>query len=85
MLLQKERTSFVANQLVFAHLREAIHLVNESAASVEDIDIIVQKSMGRRWAAVGPFKSYHAGGGENPAEVGVRGVGGFFWIDVGDG
>jgi len=63
VVLRKECTGFVANRLAFALLREAIHLVQEGVASVEDVDAVVQASMGPRWAVAGPFKSYHAGGG----------------------
>jgi 3-hydroxyacyl-CoA dehydrogenase len=91
--IKKETTGFVANRLAFALLREAVHLVNQGVVSVEELDQVVQTSMGPRWAVAGPFKSYHAGGG--PA-----GLGGFFkniggtvqdcWVDsgtpnVGDG
>ena len=76
VLLKKECTGFVANRLAFALLREAIHLVDQGVASVEDIDTIVQNSMGPRWAVAGPFKSYHAGGGEGGLEAFFRNIGG---------
>ena len=68
-VLQKETTGFVGNRLAFALLREAIHLVNEGVASVEDIDSVVQNSLGPRWTISGPFKSYQAGGGEGGIEA----------------
>jgi len=61
--IKRETTGFVANRLAFALLREAIHLVDAGVVSVEEIDRIVESSMGPRWAVAGPFKSYHAGGG----------------------
>lgn len=75
VVLKKESTGFVANRLAFALLREAIHLVNEGVASVEDIDEIVQTSMGPRWAVAGPFKSYHAGGGKDGLEGFFKNIG----------
>lgn len=75
VLLKKECTGFVANRLAFALLQEAIHLVDQGVASVEDIDTIVQNSMGPRWAVAGPFKSYHAGGGEGGLEAFFRNIG----------
>ncbi len=45
VVVKKECTGFVANRLAFAHL------ANEGVASVEDIDTIVQASMGPRWAS----------------------------------
>lgn len=61
----------MANRLAFALLREGIHLVNAGVVTVEELDRIVETSMGPRWAVAGPFRSYHAGG-----EVG--GLAGFF-------
>ena len=71
IVLKKEVTGFVANRLAFALLREAVHLVDQGVVSVQEVDRIVQSSMGPRWAVAGPFKSYHAGGG-------ARGLEGFF-------
>lgn len=86
VVLRKECTGFVANRLAFALLREAIHLVNEGVASVEDIDTVVQASMGPRWAVAGPFKSYHAGGGEGGLKAFFGNIGGTVqscWDDAG--
>jgi len=64
VLIRKECTGFVANRLAFALFREACSLVAQGMVGVEDLDAVVQASMGPRWAVAGPFKSYHAGGGE---------------------
>ncbi|KAF1356210.1 3-hydroxyacyl-CoA dehydrogenase, partial [Delphinella strobiligena] len=64
VVLKKECTGFVANRLAFALFREAIGLVNEGVIGVKELDDLVTASMGPRWAVQGPFKSYHAGGGE---------------------
>lgn len=64
VLIRKECTGFVANRLAFALFREACSLVAQGVVSVEDLDEVVQASMGPRWTVAGPFKSYHAGGGE---------------------
>ncbi|QIW96552.1 hypothetical protein AMS68_002070 [Peltaster fructicola] len=64
VVLRQECKGFVANRLAFALLREACSLVTQGVVSVEELDEIVQTSMGPRWAIAGPFKSYHAGGGE---------------------
>ncbi|OQN96947.1 hypothetical protein B0A48_16921 [Cryoendolithus antarcticus] len=64
VLIRKECTGFVANRLAFALFREACSLVAQGVVSVEDLDSVVQSSMGPRWTVAGPFKSYHAGGGE---------------------
>lgn len=76
IVLQKEVTGFVANRLAFALLREAVHLVDQGVVSVEEVDQIVQSSMGPRWAVAGPFKSYHAGGGAGGLEGFFQNIGG---------
>ena len=86
VLLQKESTGFVGNRLAFALLREAIHLVNEGVASVEDIDNVMENSLGPRWAISGPFKSYQAGGGKGGIEAFFHNIGGTVqacWNDAG--
>lgn len=76
IVVKKETTGFIANRLAFALLREAIHLVNEGVASVQDIDDLMTSSMGPRWAVAGIFKSYHAGGGEGGLEGFFKNIGG---------
>ena len=86
VLLKKETTGFVGNRLAFALLREAIHLVNEGVASVEDIDDVMTNSLGPRWAIAGPFKSYQAGGVEGGIEAFIKNMGGTIqacWADSG--
>ncbi|OJD11973.1 hypothetical protein ACJ73_09426 [Blastomyces percursus] len=63
VLLRQETTGFVANRLAYALLREAVHLVQEGVVGVEELDVIVENSMGTRWTVVGPLKSYHMGRG----------------------
>ena len=85
-VFQQEITGFVGNRLAFALLREAIHLVNEGVASVEDIDKVMQNSLGPRWAISGPFKSYQAGGGDGGIEAFFKNIGGTVqacWDDAG--
>lgn len=76
VVLKKECTGFVANRLAFALLREACSLVAQGVASVEDVDDIVTSSMGPRWSVAGPFKSYHAGGGEGGLKGFLEKIGG---------
>ncbi len=63
VVLRKEAPGFVGNRLAFALLREACHLVNTGVVGVEDVDAVVEASLGPRWAVQGPFKSYAMGGG----------------------
>ncbi|KAI9736696.1 MAG: hypothetical protein M1834_000900 [Cirrosporium novae-zelandiae] len=86
VLLKKECIGFVANRLAFSMFREAIHLVNEGVVSVEELDTIVQNSIGPRWDIAGPFKSYHAGGGEGGLAAFMKNIGGTVqacWNDSG--
>jgi len=71
VVIKKEVPGFVGNRLAWVLLREACHLVSEGVVSVEDLDTIVEASIGPRWAVTGPFKSYHYGGG-------TKGLGAFF-------
>ncbi|KAH7113605.1 hypothetical protein EDB81DRAFT_824730 [Dactylonectria macrodidyma] len=75
VLLQKEVTGFVAGRLAWVLLREAIHLVDQGVVTVEQLDRIMETSMGPRWAYAGPFKSFHAGGGSGGLEALFRNVG----------
>lgn len=63
ILIRKEINGFVAGRLAWSLLREAIHLVNEVIVTVEELDRIIETSMGLRWAYAGPFKSFNMGGG----------------------
>ncbi len=62
--LHKELPGHVANRLQAALWREAIHLVMEGVASVEDVDAAVTQGPGLRWAVFGPSMTFHLGGGE---------------------
>lgn len=60
--VKREVPGHVANRLQAALWREAIHLVNEGVASVNDIDTAVSSGPGLRWAVMGPTKLFHLGG-----------------------
>ncbi|KAA8895296.1 hypothetical protein FN846DRAFT_343554 [Sphaerosporella brunnea] len=64
VVIRKETTGFVANRLAFVLFREACSLVQQGVVRVEDVDKIVEASIGLRWGIKGPFASYHYGGGE---------------------
>lgn len=61
--VNKEVPGHVANRLQAALWREAIHLVSEGVASVEDVDTAVWAGPGLRWAAMGPSMLFHLGAG----------------------
>ena len=62
--VNREVPGHVANRLQAALWREAIHLVKEGVASVEDVDKAVWAGPGLRWAAMGPTMLFHLGAGE---------------------
>lgn len=63
LVLRKEIPGFVANRLQRALFRECVHLVGEGVVTADELDEIVTSSIGLRWAADGPFRSFHLGGG----------------------
>ena len=64
VIVRKEVTGHIANRLSSALFREAVHMVAEGIATVEDIDRAVAFGPGLRWALMGPYLTYHLGGGE---------------------
>jgi 3-hydroxybutyryl-CoA dehydrogenase len=84
--VNKEVPGHVANRLQAALWREAIHLVNEGVASVEDVDTAVWAGPGLRWAAMGPTTLFHLGAGAGGlAEFCARYTDSFnrWWDDLG--
>lgn len=62
--IRKGLPGHVANRLQAAVWREAVHMVIEGVASVEDIDKAMWAGPGLRWAAMGPTMLFHLGAGE---------------------
>ncbi len=67
--VHQEVPGHVANRLQAALWREAIHLVLEGVASVEDVDKAVWAGPGLRWAAMGPTTLFHLGAGDGGLEA----------------
>ncbi len=63
VVLRREAVGHIANRLASALWREAVHLVAEGIASVEEIDTAVTNGPGLRMAVMGPTMLYHTGGG----------------------
>lgn len=63
VVIEKEIQGFVANRLQSALFRESIYLVSQGIIKMEELDQIVSSSIGLRWAAAGPFKTFTLGGG----------------------
>ncbi len=62
VLVKKEKPGLIWNRLQLALLRECLHLLEEGIASVEDLDLVVEKGLARRWSFIGPFKTSDLGG-----------------------
>ena len=62
--LRRELPGHLANRLQAALWREAFALIDSGAATVTDIDTVITNGPGLRWAAIGPFASFHLSGGE---------------------
>ena len=57
-------TRFVADRLLEALWREALWLVDDDVATVEEIDDAIRFGAGLRWACMGTFLTYRIAGGE---------------------
>ncbi len=64
LIMKKEIPGFIATRLQEAVWREAMHMVNEGEATVEQVDSAITNGPGPRWALMGPCMVYHVGGGE---------------------
>ncbi len=63
VVLKREATGHIANRLTAALWRQALYILEQGVAEVEDIDAAVAHGPGLRWAHMGPFMTYHLGGG----------------------
>ena len=75
LVLRKEVPGFVANRLQSALFQECVHLVAEGVVGMDDLDSVVTESIGLRWAAAGPFLTFHLGGGSGGLEHFVEHLG----------
>lgn len=64
VVLKKEAPGHIANRLAAALWREAIDIVLQGIASVEDVDKAVCAGPGLRWSLMGQHMIYHLGGGQ---------------------
>lgn len=62
--MQREVPGFVANRLQEALWREALHMVENGEATVEEIDLSITDGPGLRWALQGPMLTFHLAGGQ---------------------
>ncbi|ANU14303.1 3-hydroxyacyl-CoA dehydrogenase [Planococcus halocryophilus Or1] len=64
LIIQKEIEGHLADRLMEALWREALHLVNDGVATTEEVDAAIVYGAGLRWAQMGPFLTFHLAGGE---------------------
>jgi 3-hydroxybutyryl-CoA dehydrogenase len=68
-VVNKEALGFIGNRLQYALFREALSIVEQGIASVEDVDTVVRFGFGRRLAAAGPFEIVDAAGADLWASI----------------
>lgn len=68
VVLKRPAPGHIAGRLSAALWREAVALVADGTASVEDIDKALVSGPGLRWAVVGAHMGYHLGGGDGGIE-----------------
>jgi carnitine 3-dehydrogenase len=64
LVLRQEIHGFVADRLLEALWREALWLVHDNVATVEEIDDAIRYGPGLRWSFMGTFLTYRIAGGE---------------------
>ena len=64
LVLRKEVEGFVADRLLEALWREALWLVHDDMATVEEIDDAIRYGAGLRWSFMGTFLTYRIAGGQ---------------------
>ena len=68
VVLKKEVLGYIANRLSRRLYEEAVDLVDDGVATVEDVDKALSAGPGIRWAIMGPHLTYHLGGGPGGIE-----------------
>jgi carnitine 3-dehydrogenase len=64
LVVRHEIDGFVADRLLEALWREALWLVSDGVATVEEVDDAIRYGAGLRWAFMGTFLTYRIAGGE---------------------
>jgi carnitine 3-dehydrogenase len=62
--MDREVPGFIANRLQEAMWREALHMVANGEATVDQIDLAITDGPGLRWPVHGPLLTFHLAGGE---------------------
>jgi carnitine 3-dehydrogenase / betainyl-CoA thioesterase len=64
LVVRKEIDGFLADRLLEALWREALWLVKDEVATVQEVDDAIRYGAGLRWAIMGTFLTYRLAGGE---------------------
>jgi len=83
--LTREIPGYLENRMTAALWREAIDLVHQGIATVEDVDRAIWAGPGLRYALMGPLMIYHLGGGPGGVRHFVEHLGPAFrtwWADM---
>jgi carnitine 3-dehydrogenase len=64
LVVRSEIEGFIADRLLEALWREALWLVNDGVATVEEVDDAIRYGAGLRWAFMGTYLTYRIAGGE---------------------
>lgn len=73
--MKKEATGHIGNRLASALWREAVNIVAEGIADVEDVDKVLIHGPGLRWSVIGTHLGYHLGGGDGGIDHYLRHLG----------
>ncbi len=85
VILNKEVPGHIANRLAAAVWREALALLDDDVASLEDIDAALSAGPGLRWALMGQHLIYELGGGAGGYQQFIETIGSSFssyWDDM---
>jgi carnitine 3-dehydrogenase len=64
LIIRHEVDGFIADRLLEALWREALHLVKDGIATTDEIDQAIAYGPGPRWSFMGTFLAYRLAGGE---------------------
>ena len=64
LIVKREIEAFLADRMMEALWREALHLLNEGIATVDELDQAICYGAGIRWSFMGPFETFRIAGGE---------------------
>src|SRR5699024_11187167 len=64
LVVRREIEGFIADRLMEALWREALHLVNDGVATTEEVDAAVVSGAGLRGSLMGTFLTFHLAGGD---------------------